>query len=141
MEMVERILNMPPERLHQMRRTIEDIERMSPVEKERLQQKLRRFRHMPEHQRSQLLQRWNGVPHTDRMRLRQHWSGLTAEERERERVKIRGLDPEQRRAYFQSLFNPSRAAASRMEKPEDSIANGAPRDSESPAPADSAASP
>ena len=138
---VERILNMPPEHLHRMRRTIENIERMSPVEKEKLQQRLRRFLHMPEHERSQILQRWNGVPHTNRMRLRQHWSHLTPKEREQERIKIQGLDPKERRDYLRGLFQPSRLPTTPTEKPDVSGADPAPGDSKSTAPADSAASP
>ena len=139
MEMVEQILKIPPERLHQMRRTIEDIERMTPREKEKLQHHLRRFRNMPKDQRSQLLQRWNGVPDNHRMRLRQHWSSLSGEERERERSKIQGMNPEERHAYFRSLFTtPGSSGATRETLEEstgdpDSGGSGPSSSTESPA--------
>ncbi len=104
MILVERFLSLPPERLSEVRNSIELIQKMSPEEKERIKQQIGKFKRMPHVERKKMHDRWSAVSEERRTKMRNHWLNMSEEDRRAEREKLRTMTHEERRWYFRETF-------------------------------------
>jgi len=103
LEMLERFLDMPPERLAQIRETIERVESMSDEEKERMRDQIAEYREMHQNKRRKLLEAFERVPKEEREEMRDYWNSLSPEERKEQRQKLREMSPEERKEWRKNL--------------------------------------
>jgi len=103
MRLLNRFLNLPPEKLAQIRRTIERIEKMPPEEKEALRQKINEFRGMNPGAQRDIRRDWNNVPPEERKAMQQKWFNMPPERRKAMRRRMMDMrdpqHPQMRRSF------------------------------------------
>ncbi len=104
MMLVERFLSLPPERLAEVRNSIELIQQMSPEEKERIRQQIKKFRRMSSGEREKMHARWSAVSTERRNMMRSRFLSMSEEDRRAERDKLKSMTPEQRHQYFRETY-------------------------------------
>ncbi len=104
MMLVERFLSLQPDRLTEVRKSIELIQKMSPAEKERIRQQIRKFRGMPRGERDKLHAKWSAVSHERRNMMRNRFLSMSEEDRRAERDKLKNMTHEERRHYFRKNY-------------------------------------
>jgi hypothetical protein len=90
---------MPPEKLRIMRRTIERVEGMSPVQKKEIKTRLRKLKDLnPDHRARELrgLRRRHDI-------LNKHWQSLNSESRQEEMKKFYNLSLSERSIYLNKI--------------------------------------
>lgn len=110
LEVVERFLNMPPEKLAMIRSLIERIEQMTPEEKERLRERIREVRSMDGERQRHLMDTYRGMPWQDRVILRQYWQSLSPEQQQLYREELMQMTPEERLARRDDMLAEAKAA-------------------------------
>ncbi len=104
MMLVEKFLSLQPERLVEVRKSIELIQKMSPAEKERIRQQIRKFRGMPRGEREKVHARWSAVSTERRKMMRNRFLSMSEEDRRSERNKLKNMTHEERLRYFRETF-------------------------------------
>lgn len=99
--LLQRLLQMEPHELAQLRQTIERIERMTPEEKERMQARIQQVRAMQPEQARALRDFYGALSEDEREQMRQNWRALSREERREWRQKLRDMSPEDRAEAFE----------------------------------------
>jgi uncharacterized protein (UPF0335 family) len=94
--LLQRLLQMEPDELAQLRQTIERIERMSPEEKERMRARIGQLERMQPEQARALRDFYQALSEDERERMRQNWRALSREERREWRQTLRQMPPEAR---------------------------------------------
>ena len=100
MRNLERFLMLPQEKLAEMRRTIETIEKMSPEERDAMRRRIQEYREMHPNMRRHMKKSLSDIPPGDHRILRRHFFLLTPEQRKAEHNKINKMTLEKRRAYY-----------------------------------------
>ncbi|WOO42232.1 DUF3106 domain-containing protein [Rubellicoccus peritrichatus] len=108
LDVVERFLEMPPERLAMIRALIERLEQMTPEEKEAMKERIASYRAMTRERRAHMMEEFQQIPVHDRLLLRMYWRSLPREQAKLEKEKIRSLPPEERDAYRKELLAKAR---------------------------------
>ena len=108
MRNLERFLMLPPEKLAEMRRTIETIEKMSPEERDAMRRRIEEYRKMNPNMRQRMKDSLGDIPPGDHRFLRRHFFLLTPEQRKAEHKKINNMTPEKRRAYYLEVIEQMR---------------------------------
>lgn len=103
--MLERFLNMPPEKLAEIRETIEQVEAMSEEEREAMRQQIAEYRKLRFEKRRALLDAFRKVPQEEREQMREYWQSLSPEEREQKRRTLREMSQEERMQWRQRVIN------------------------------------
>ena len=100
---LERLLQMSPDELRQLRETIARIEAMTPEERQEALEKIQDFRQLDRTRRDELRRRFREMPPAERRALLRYWASLSPSEARQERRKLRQMKPEQRRAYREQI--------------------------------------
>ncbi len=109
LQLLERFLNLPPDKLTQIRLTIEKIEKMDPAEREQLRENIRKFRLMGPARRQDVRRHLKAIPAHERALMRQYWLELSPEEARAEREKRREMNGRERYEYYENLLAELRA--------------------------------
>lgn len=102
--MLERFLDMSPERLAGMRETIERIEAMSPEERALMRERLAQYRQLHEAERQRFMEAFRRLPAHQQCRLRDYWQNLSPEQRQQQRQQLRQMSPEERQQWRSSVL-------------------------------------
>ncbi len=108
MRNLERFLRLSPEKLAEMRRTIQTIEKMNPEERDALRRRLEEYKNLHQNMRQRLKGTLGDIPPGDLRYLRRHFFLLNPEQRKAEHNKINGMTPEKRRAYYLEVIEQMR---------------------------------
>lgn len=108
LEVVERFLDMPPERLAMIRALIERLEQMTPEEKEAMRERIASYRAMTGERRAHVMEEFKQVPIQDRLLLRMYWRSLPREQAKAEKAKINSMPRIEREAYREELLAKAR---------------------------------
>lgn len=100
--LIKQLLEMPPEKLSELRQTIERIEKMSPEEKERMRAKVETFNRMDSEKREQLRQRYSEIPKETRQQMRKRWIEMQPEEKRALFERMKDLSPSEQADLMES---------------------------------------
>ena len=108
MTMLDRFLRLPPDKLRQIRLTIEKIENMPLEEREALRNQIQAFKKLHPRQQEDMRRRFDSMSLEDRELMRHHWLGMTHEERINERRKMQHMSPQERHRYHREIIHRAR---------------------------------
>lgn len=117
LDVVERFLEMSPERLAMIRTLIERLEQMTPEEREAMQIRIASYRAMTRERRAHMMEEFQQVPVPDRLLLRMYWRSLPREVAEAEREKLHSMPREDRDAYRNELLAKARESGISIKPP------------------------
>ncbi len=117
LKVVERFLEMPPERLAMIRTLLERIEQMTPEEREAMRERLASYRALTDERRARMMEEFRQVPVQDRLLLRKYWCTLPKDQARAEKEKLHNMPPHERPAYRDSLLEKARAAGVTLAPP------------------------
>lgn len=103
--MIERFLDMPPERLAEIRATLERVEAMSPEEKDAMRKRIAEFRRLPPEKRHKISQALENIPEAERRKIHAYWKSMSPEERRKKREAFQNMSPEERAAWREKIIN------------------------------------
>ncbi|MDP4610379.1 MAG: DUF3106 domain-containing protein [Opitutales bacterium] len=116
--LLQHLLQMDSQELVNLRQTIERIEKMSPEEKDRLNQRIGKMRDMDPERIESMRKKYEAIPEETRQAMRKRWMEMTPEERDAWREKLRAMTPEERDdAFEENGFLPSRPKEDRKGPP------------------------
>lgn len=107
---LHRFLSLPPERLAEIRKTIEYIEAMTSEEREALRNRVSALRESQIELLRLTREGLEALPPEEKIVLNDYWTGLDADERMRQRKRVAQMEPEERYQFFRSIIE-SRAPA------------------------------
>lgn len=99
------LLSAPPEKLAQMRKTIEMIEDMSPEDREFLRMRLVQLQEDAPELQAEIAAYAEGLDEEHRDLARRYWLSLRKEEREAERKKLDRMEPAEQTAYLRKRID------------------------------------
>lgn len=102
--LLNQFLDLPPEKLCQIRETIAAIEKMSDKDRQSLRVAIDQFFKMHPDTQKTVVSHMQHIDPKDRNLLRQYWFSMTAEQRAAERQKLMGMSPTERAEYDKELL-------------------------------------
>ncbi len=104
MYMLEKLLDMPPEKLTELKQSIERIEAMSLEEKDALRKRISKFKKIDPAKQNEMRKAFENIPPQEREKLRKHWKDLTPEQRQAEATLIKNMTPAERDAWRKKII-------------------------------------
>ncbi len=104
-KMLERFLQLTPDKLTRMRLVIEKIEKMSANEKKALSKRLKQYYELEPVVQKSLRNQWDKIPVAERHLLRKHFFDLNPIERETEQAKLTKMKSEERFTYYHEILS------------------------------------
>lgn len=102
--LLNQFLDLPPDKLCQIRETIAAIEKMSDNDKVALRTAIDQFFNMHPDTQKTVVSHMQHIDPKDRTLLRQYWFSMSPSERTAERQKLMAMTPQERAAYDKELL-------------------------------------
>lgn len=100
-ELLQRLLDVSPERLRFMKKAIERVESMSPEQKKNIKERLSKLRNLPPHIRTREI----GKLRSRHEKLNKYWKGLDYEKRKLEIAEFQSLTSSEKDNYLKLIKN------------------------------------